>query len=64
MNNQVDPMIEQPVEYGITPPAPASLTSPFSPQTQQAGNSIMGTVDQRQASLGNNTPLFKKSYGY
>lgn len=61
---QVDPMTGEPAQYGVTPPAPASLVSPFSPQAQQVGNGVMGGVDQRQASLGNNAPLFKKSCGY
>tara|TARA_R110002153_G_scaffold219706_1_gene372200 strand:- start:490 stop:690 length:201 start_codon:yes stop_codon:yes gene_type:complete len=66
MNNQpqVDPITGQPVQYGVTPPAAASLTSPFNPQAQQVGNAVMGNQDQRQMSLGNNTPLFKKSCGY
>jgi hypothetical protein len=29
----------------------------------EVGNSVMGTVEQRQQSLGNNTPLFKKNCG-
>ena len=58
------PQVSAQQQYGITPPPPSSLVSPFSPQAQQVGNGVMGGVDQRQASLGNNTPLFKKSCGY
>lgn len=61
-NQQIDPNTGQPIQYEVTPPAPASLVNPFSPQAQQVGNSMMGTVDQRQTSLGNNTPLFKCGY--
>lgn len=61
--NNVDPTTGQPVQYGVTPPQPASLVNPFSAQAQQVGNAAMGNVEQRQTSLGNNTPLFKKSCG-
>jgi hypothetical protein len=71
MNNQyqVDQMTGMPVagnqqqEMTTIPPAGSSLVSPFNPQATQVGNSVMGTVEQRQQSLGNNTPLFKKSCG-
>lgn len=66
MNNktQVDPMADLNFDYGITPPQPSSLVSPFKPKDQEVGNAVMGTIEQRQQSLGKNTPLFKKSCGY
>jgi hypothetical protein len=74
---QVDPLTGMPVvnnqqaitkqpqeqEMTITPPAASSLVSPFSPKAIEVGNSVMGTIEQRQQSLGNSTPLFKKSCG-
>ena len=65
MNNniQVDAMTGMPVEYTVSPPQPSSLVSPFGDKALATGNAIMGDVNQRQMSLGNNTPLFKKSCG-
>lgn len=50
-------------EITAVPPAASSLVSPFSPRDVEVGNSVMGTIEQRQQSLGKNTPLFKKSCG-
>lgn len=63
-NNQQAPATQpQQQEMTTVPPAGSSLVSPFSPKAMEVGNSVMGTVEQRQQSLGNNTPLFKKSCG-
>jgi len=50
-------------EITTVPPTASSLVSPFSPRDIEVGNSVMGTVEQRQQSLGKNTPFFKKSCG-
>lgn len=65
---QTDPLTGMPVvnnqqEMTMIPPAASSLVSPFSPRDIEVGNGVMGTVEQRQQSLGKNTPFFKKSCG-
>lgn len=62
-NQQAPAMQPQQKEMTTVPPAAFSLVSPFSPKAMEVGNSVMGTVEQRQQSLGNNTPLFKKNCG-
>lgn len=62
-NQQAPAMKPQQQEMTTVPPAAFSLVSPFSPKAMEVGNSVMGTVEQRQQSLGNNTPLFKKNCG-
>jgi hypothetical protein len=51
-------------QYSITPPAPSSLVSPFSPQANQVGNAMYGDSLQKQLSLQQSTPLFKKKCSY
>lgn len=51
-------------QYSITPPPPSSLVSPFSPQANQVGNAVHGDSLQKQLSLQQSTPLFKKKCGY
>ena len=65
MNEQykIDPLTGNPVEYTVTPPQPSSLVSPFGDKSIGIGNAVMGTIEQRQESLGKNTPFFKKSCG-
>ena len=62
-NQQAPAMQPQQQETTTVPPAASSLVSPFSPKAIEVGNNIMGTIEQRQQSLGNSTPLFKKSCG-
>lgn len=62
-NQQAPAMQSQQQEMTTVPPAASSLVSPFSPKAMEVGNNVMGTIEQRQQSLGNSTPLFKKSCG-
>lgn len=62
-NQQAPAMQPQQQEMTTVPPAASSLVSPFSPKAMEVGNNVMGTIEQRQQSLGNSTPLFKKSCG-
>jgi hypothetical protein len=63
----VDPLTDMPVEYTMVPPVPSNelgMARPvFNNAQQLAAESVFGDVRQRQASLGNNTPLFKKACG-
>lgn len=63
----VDPLTGMPVEYTMTPPMPSNqlgMAKPVFNNAQQANaQGVFGDVTQRQASLGNNTPLFKKTCG-
>jgi hypothetical protein len=60
----IDPLTGMPVQTTLTPPAPSNTLGNAKPVFNQAttdiANSIYGTVDQRQASLGNRAPLFFK----
>jgi hypothetical protein len=62
----IDPLTGMPVEYTMTPPMPANQLGTARPvfNTAQQANAqgVFGDVTQRQASLGNDAPLFKKYY--
>lgn len=60
---KVDQVNNDIVEFGVTPPPPSSLISPFSPKASEVAMGVMGTENERQMSLGKNTPLYKKSCG-
>ena len=68
INEQIDPMTGEVVQFTTTPPPPAnelgSAKPLFNEGAQNYANSIYGDVTQRQNSLGTNAPLFKKSCGY
>lgn len=69
MNQQVniDPMTGMPVQYEMAPPQPSNVmggSKPLFNQNQQANaQGVFGDPAQRQMSLGQNAPLFKKSCG-
>ncbi len=68
MNNlneqMIDPMTGMPVETTMVPPAPSNtlgVAKPvFNDTTRNAAQGLYGDVEQRQMSMGNRTPLFKK----
>lgn len=68
INEQIDPMTGEVVQFTTTPPPPANelgLAKPlFNDGSRNYAKSIYGDVTQRQNSLGTNAPLFKKSCGY
>jgi hypothetical protein len=63
----VDPLTGMPVQYTTQLPKPSNELGnarPVFSQSQQAtAQGVFGDVDQRQNSLGNSAPLFKKSCG-
>lgn len=67
-NEQIDPMTGEVVQFTTTPPLPAnelgSAKPLFNKGSQNYANYAYGDVMQRQNSLGNSAPLFKKSCGY
>ena len=68
INQQVDPMTGEPVQFTTVPPTPSnelgSAKPLFNDGSKNYAQSIYGDVAQRQNSLGSNAPLFKKSCGY
>ena len=68
INEQIDPMTGEVVQFTTTPPPPAnelgSAKPLFNNGSRNYAKSIHGDVTQRQNSLGTNAPLFKKSCGY
>ena len=62
----VDPNTGMPVETTMVPPAPSNTLGAaqpvFNDSVTQAAQGIYGTQEQRQMSVGNKAPLFKKKY--